>query len=338
MKERAIWFDVVRAISTISVIVLHVAAPILHEYGKVPEAIWNIGNFYDGTVRFCVPVFFMLSGALLLSKDYELGYFLKNRFWRIIPPLIFWSLIYIVYDHVLVGEEELTYTGFFEIMGKGLLSGSQVHLWFVYTLLGLYLFIPILRKWIRASNNHEVLYFIILWVGTIIYSLPYFSTYLPDIPLTNFAGYIGYLVLGYYLSNMTIGQKYIPILLIVVGVGTTIYGTHYLAHVNNEFHGFFYGYLTPNVLLSAMGVFLVLKDLEIKSSRIRQVFLFLSDHSFGIYLVHILILNLLGLIGINWQFANPIISIPVTSAACLVTSSLTIYLLRKVKYASYISG
>ena len=338
MKEKLIWLDNVRVISTIAVIILHVSAPILYEFGEISEESWNIGNFYDGIVRFCVPVFFMLSGALLLSKDYELNYFLKKRFWRIIPPLIFWSLIYIFYDNVLVGEKSFTLINFIKMLIRNVFYGSKFHLWFVYTLLGLYLFIPILRKWIKNSNNNEILYFLIIWFVTIIYSLPYLKIYLPNIPLTNFSGYIGYLVLGYYLSNLTIRKKYLPIIFIIIGIVITVYGTHYLTHKNNEFSGYFYGYLTPNVLLSSIGVFLILKNSTIKNKAIKNLILFLSNQSFGIYLVHILVLTLLNKIGINWQFLNPIISIPITSIICLIISSLIIYLIRKVKYGNYISG
>lgn len=338
MKEKLIWLDSVRVISTIAVIILHVSAPILYQYGKISEESWHIGNFYDGMVRFCVPVFFMLSGALLLSKDYKLSYFLQKRFWRIIPPLIFWSLIYIFYDYILVGEKYFTLIEFIKMVIRNLFYGSKFHLWFVYTLLGLYLFIPILRKWIKNSSNNEILYFLIIWFATIIYSLPYFKAYLPNIPLTNFSGYIGYLVLGYYLSNLTLRNKYIPIIFIIIGIGITIYGTHYLTQQENKFSSYFYGYLTPNVLLSSIGVFLIFKNFSINNKGIKKVILFLSNQSFGIYLVHILILTLLNKIGINWKFANPIISIPIISAICILISSLTIYLLRKIKYGNYISG
>lgn len=338
MKDKLFWLDNIRAVSTIAVVILHVAAPILYKYGEITEENWNIGNFYDGMVRFCVPVFFMLSGALLLSKDYELSYFLKKRFWRIIPPLFFWSLIYLIYDIFLTGEQSFTLINSVKIIIRKFFYGAKFHLWFVYTLLGLYLFIPILRKWIKHSNDKEILYFLILWFATIVYSIPYLKIYLPDIPLTNFSGYIGYLVLGYYLSNLTKRTKYIPIIFMIIGIGITIYGTYYLTHKKNVFFSFFYGYLTPNVLLSSIGVFLILKNLRINNEMLKKLISFLSNHSFGIYLVHILILTFLNKFGINWKFTNPIISIPITSIICIFLSSLTIYLLRKIKYGNYISG
>ena len=338
MKEKLIWPDSLRVISTIAVIILHVSAPILYEYGKISEESWHIGNFYDGMVRFCVPVFFMLSGALLLSKDYKLSNFLQKRFWRIVPPLIFWSLIYIFYDYILVGEKYFTLIEFIMMVIRNLFNGSEFHLWFIYTLLGLYLFIPILRKWIKNSGNKEIVYFLLIWVLTIIYSIPHFNIYLPNIPLTNFTEYIGYLVLGYFLSNLTIKNKYVPIMFIIIGMSITIYGTYYFTLKNNEYSEYFFGYLTPNVLLSSMGIFLLFKNFVIKNKRIIKVILFFSNHSFGIYLVHIFILTLLNSVGINWKLTNPIISIPITAVICFLLSSLIIYLLRKVRYGNYISG
>jgi len=161
LKDKKLWLDNLRVISTIAVIVLHVSAPILSQYKKVSIEIWHIGNLYDGSVRFCVPVFFMLSGTLLLSKDYKISVFLKTRFWRIIPPLVFWSIIYILYDYFFVDKETLSKIEFVKNIVKKLFFGSKYHLWFVYSLLGLYLFIPILRKWIKNASKKEIQYFLI---------------------------------------------------------------------------------------------------------------------------------------------------------------------------------
>ncbi|SFD16179.1 acyltransferase [Algibacter pectinivorans] len=338
MKGKLIWLDNIRVISTLAVVMLHVASPIIPKYGNIPDNIWMIGNIYNGAVRFCVPLFFMLSGALLLSKDYNLNSFLKKRFWRIIPPFIFWSLVYIIYDHVLNGKKSYTLIDFTKLVIRKIFNGSQHHLWFVYTLLGLYLFIPILRKWVKNSSNNEILYFLIIWLVTIIYSLQNYKLYLPKIPLTNFAGYIGYIVLGYYLSNFKIKNKYIPISMFLIGLIITIVGTYGITVSKNEFSEYFYKYLAPNVILSSAGMFLMLKNTSIKNKKTKQIICFFSDQSFGIYLLHLLILTILNFIGINWSFINPIIAIPITTIICFLLSSLTIHLLRKIKYGKYISG
>ena len=338
MKESIDWIARLRTTATFAVIILHVSALILDKYGEVSEEIWLIGNFYDSSVRFCVPIFFMLSGALLLDRDYKLSIFFKKRFFRIIPPLIFWSLVYIFYGVFVVSESNIVLFDLLKKIIRNLLNGSKYHLWFVYTLLGLYLFVPILRKWIKHATKTDIHYFLIIWLATTVYSIPYFKMYLPDIYLVNFSGYIGYLVLGYYLAKKEIKNKFVPLACILIGIGITFFGTYYLTKINGVFSSDFYGYLSLNVILSATGVFLLFKNLKIKNQNIEKAFSFFSKHSFGIYLVHVLVLILLNNIGINWKFMNPIVSIPVTAGICFLLSGLIIYLLRKIKYVEYISG
>ncbi|WP_175637699.1 acyltransferase family protein, partial [Dickeya dadantii] len=62
------WLYIARIVSTFAVIVLHVSAytVALADLGTFS---WWVGNLYDSLVRWCVPVFIMISGALLLSPE-----------------------------------------------------------------------------------------------------------------------------------------------------------------------------------------------------------------------------------------------------------------------------
>lgn len=334
MNTKQIWPDYLRAIATIAVIMLHVSAPILGQFNELQIYTWNIGNFYDSLTRFCVPIFFMLSGALLLNKDYELKYFIKKRFLRIIPPFIFWSLVYVIYDII---ERDKDFNSVIEMVYffiRKIFHGGQYHLWFIYTIMGLYLFVPILRKWIKNSTKKEILYFLIIWVITIIYGIPHLKGYLPKIYLVNFSGYLGYMVLGYYLSQLKQQKNYLSIIYIVLGVSITIIGTYFLTTKSSSFNGYFYGYLTPNVLIVSIGIFLLFKELKIKSKRINTVLEYISRYSFGIYLSHVLVLKLLTKIGLNWSFTNAILSIPLVTMATITISALIIHFGKKIIYVS----
>lgn len=313
---------------------LHVSAPILSKFNELPIYTWNIGNLYDSLTRFCVPIFFMLSGALLLSKDYELEYFIKKRFLRIIPPFIFWSLVYIIYDIIKGGKDFNSIIEVVTFFLRKIFHGSQYHLWFIYTIMGLYLFVPILRKWIKNATQKEILYFLIIWIITILYGIPHLKGYLPKIYLVNFSGYLGYMVLGYYLSQLKQQKNFLSILLIVLGVCITIIGTYCFTIKSSSFNSYFYGYLTPNVLIVSIGVFLLFKELKIKSKRINTVLGYISSYSFGIYLSHVLILKLLTEIGFNWSFTNAVISIPLVTMVTIALSTLIIHFGKKIKIVS----
>jgi surface polysaccharide O-acyltransferase-like enzyme len=97
----------------------------------------------------------MLTGALLFDEEYSLDTILKKRFFRVIIPFIFWSISYILFSITLkiLHNGELDFFNVFTFVIDQLKNGSSYHLWFVYMLLGIYLFIPIIGKWIRYSTN-----------------------------------------------------------------------------------------------------------------------------------------------------------------------------------------
>src|ERR1700743_3443674 len=89
------WINNLRIVAMFLVVVLHTTSPMLMAYGKEPDSYWLIADFYNALARFGVPVFVMITGALLLHREYELGDFLKRRLTRILWPFLFWSFVYI---------------------------------------------------------------------------------------------------------------------------------------------------------------------------------------------------------------------------------------------------
>ncbi len=92
--EKQFGISFLRILATFSVIVIHVSGPMVVKFGEISFFDWNVANFFDSISRYSVPMFFMISGTLLLAKDYELKNFLKRRFGKILPPFLIWSLIY----------------------------------------------------------------------------------------------------------------------------------------------------------------------------------------------------------------------------------------------------
>lgn len=344
-NNKTAWTNNLRAVATFSVIFLHVSSGILSQYGSVSNFIWWTGNIYDSIVRFCVPSFLMLTGALMLNKNYELNDFLKKKFFRIVLPFMFWSFFYISFalKNKLSQKPEMS---IFEILKWSFnlfKNGSSFHLWYVYMIIGIYLFIPILNKWIQNANEKEILYFIFLWLFTLLIELPFLSKLKINIDLTYFTGFLGYLVLGYYLSIKKFrfskkATKLIATSLIFLGVITTILGTYFLSKRDGQFNSFFYDYLTINVLIATVGFFLFFKNLNISNCIILKTINFISKYSYGIYLVHILVLKFMETLGINYKFIEPIFAIPLTTLICLLISTLVIYSINNLPYGKYISG
>src|ERR1700743_565095 len=153
---RSDWVDSLRAIAVIAVIGVHVVAPALSAKTNLQNTSttgWWIANVYDSLFRFCVPIFVMITGALLLPQDIGLKAFLKKRLNRILLPFIFWSLIYMAFNMALKIRDEgysnaIVYFGSW--VSTQIIQGPSIHLWYVYMIIGLYLFIPILQPWIKT--------------------------------------------------------------------------------------------------------------------------------------------------------------------------------------------
>ena len=341
IKENLDWVDSLRVLATFSVIVLHVAAGVYYQYGSISNFDWWTANIYSSIVRFCVPIFLMISGALMFSKTYEkTGEFLKRRLMRIVLPFLFWSLVYIsvslffkFHDGTLMSAREIL-----KFIFMGLRNGASYHLWYMYMVVGLYLFFPIIGKWLQNSDENGIKYFLLIWILTVVSHLMFVEKLFPNIETSYFSGFIGFPVLGYYL-NKTIfnfrNKKAVYLILITVGILTTMFGTSFMTYHNNQLFEGFYSYLSLNVIIVSIGVFLLFKDFIRFNSK---AILFFSKYSFGIYLVHVMILTVVSRLGISFEFGTPIIGIPVLSVFCFISSTVIIWGVNKLPFGKFISG
>jgi surface polysaccharide O-acyltransferase-like enzyme len=343
-ENKTLWFDNLRAIATVAVIGIHVSSDYAPATGTIAAYDFWMGNIFDSASRFAVPVFVMLSGALLLSKEYEIGTFLKKRLVRLLIPFLFWSLAYIAFELLsefrggnILGFWEIARTVFVDLR-----DGSSLHLWYVYMIIGLYLFVPIIGKWVRNSTEKEIGYFLIVWVCVMLFDQPIFERIRPEIDMRYFGGFLGYLVLGHYLKVKTIGSQSrtnaLALACIALGLLTTILGTYGVHWYYNEYVSTFYEPLSPNMLLYAAGLFLWFKNKDIRLPALVWVRNFISKYSYGIFLAHVLVLSKLHDFNIRWNFINPILGIPITILLCLIITAGGVFVVNKLPLGKYISG
>lgn len=338
------WINNLRLTALFAVIVLHTAAIPLAQYGQLPLNNWLAADFYNALVRFAVPVFVMITGALLLHREYELGDFLKKRLSRVVVPFLFWSLVYVAYSWY---NEEIVFSSDAWANIKQVLHqlkyGSSYHLWYVYMLIGLYFIIPVIGKFVRNATKREIEYFLIMWLMVMLVAQPYFARYNPQVDLHYFAGYIGYLVLGHYLTFNINGGKYLRlgmVLLFILTVAVITIGTCFL-YKNNTGLTMLYEPVNPAIVLLAASVFLIGRlskprvPLFVKKAKD-----FACKYNYGIYLSHALVLYFLeDPLGISYKLCHPLISIPVTAIICFVLSLLLMWLLGKIPFiGKWIAG
>jgi surface polysaccharide O-acyltransferase-like enzyme len=342
--ENINWINNLRLIALYAVIILHGTSPLLMQYGKVPLADWLMADALNAVVRFAVPVFVMITGALLLHREYELGSFLKKRLGRIIIPFLFWTLVYIAYSWY---NEEFVFTddawANIKIVLHGFKYGSSYHLWYVYMLIGLYFFIPIISKFVRNATEKEILYFLLVWFGVMMLTQPYLARFNPVVDMHYFAGYAGYLVLGHYLAFKDFRFRNLRTwmyVLFVFGVVLITAGTWLIAGHSGFPGTMFYEPVNPAVLMLSASVFMIAKLTIPKVPplviRIRD---FAGRYNYGIYLSHALVLYFLDdPFGISYKMGTPVWSIPLTALICFILSMLLVWLISKLPFGKSISG
>jgi len=338
------WISNLRVVATISVILLHVASTVLYKYNQVPNTDWWVGNIYDSFVRFSVPMFLMITGALLLGKQTSYPDFLKKKVIRILLPFAFWTGIYIVYNFIEPPQfnGKLESQTNFEWILQQVKDGSSYHLWYIYMLMGLYLTIPLLSKLVSRIKKLHLQLFLIAWIIFLGLSTSYTSESNFEWNLWYGLGYVGYVVLGFYLSIINTRYKIISLFAVftfLIGLFITAYGTFYYTDQDGAFYKLYYSYLAPNISIMSLSIFILLKNANINlKGFLKNIRNLIDKHSYGIYLSHILILNYLIMYKIDWDLFHPMIGIPLTTGVTLTLSVLLVYLLSKIPFGKYISG
>ena len=342
--EKVIWIEYMRVAATLAVIFLHSTLPLLDRFNDNAETLkyWWIGNTFDSFVRFCVPVFVMATGALLLGRDFTVGAFLKKRFLRILIPFFFWNLFYLCYGNDLILH--MSVVEFLSYFWDHFHAGLSYHFWYVNMLIGLYMIIPILSKWIKTSSETDILYFLCIWLfcsGIANTKVGYLTELFN---LVYFARYIGYLVLGHYLANKEFKSRFAGIyglLAFIAGFLITVFGTYYETRATGKFSDFYYNYTALNIVLASGGLWVFFRYFFTKPlpSILSKVFSSISSCGFGIYLIHILVLTKLSILfKINCYYVSPYIGVPVTAILTFLASWVIIAIAKKIPVLKYLVG
>ena len=313
---------------------------------------WWTSTVYKSFTLSCVPLFVILSGALLLqpSKINEpIQVFFKKRFKRIGFAFIFWTPIYLVWAF-FVSQTPITSNNIIQGSLFSLFSGSYYHFWFLYLIAGLYLLTPILRAIVSCDDKKILKYLILLWfVGvSIVPVIQLVSGYSLNNTLFVMGGSIGYFVLGAYLQKVKIRSS-ILYALFFLGFVFTIAST-WLMHVPFNSIGqnyFFFDYLSANVIITSVSMFMILSKFPPDWPKnnhpiIRRVAHAISKNTLPIYLFHLIIMETLqrGYLGFRLSLTtmNPLIGIPVITVVTLFITLGLILLMKKIPVLRTVIG
>lgn len=310
------WADLCRVFSIFGVIVIHACGAKLYSFGKIAESEWLQVNFVDSLVRCSVPLFVMLSGALILSKDEKLISPLNifKRISKVGIPLFVWNILYLLYVAHYTGQE---------IDWLSMLRQPPMyHLWFVYMIVGLYLLLPVLQAVYNAImlKFGVGLYLLFIWV--VVTSVPIYQP-LPLLNLfqqTSLLGYAGYFLLGAVIASTLEKRRSIAVWAIIylIAVIVTFKLTWDFSEHENTLIEKAYLYFSPNVIVSSLASFFIFTEIKINSVS-SKVLHWISNRSFLVFFMHVVILE---------QVQNYIFSLKLT-----IPTSIEILLIAMLTFA-----
>ena len=303
-----------RALAITCVIMIHVLARlkgnVMVFYDGTLNFNWVFGDFFYVTTVIGVDLFLMLSGALLLGREWNIKSFLGKRLPRIIEPFIFWGIVLSLFVisiqyfnpgflHVIDGFNITNIVNFIIGAWRHTSWGFGPY-WFFWMILGTYLIMPIFNKWLLHADLKEAEYFLVIWLITCIFDYTLFINF--PIKITYFSGPIGMVVAGYYLRHTQrkiFTNKYLPIILIVGVIACEIYASFLLSSPTKLVKFDRYSIFSA---IEVIGVFLLFRNFS--DIKINNKFLKVPDkifhssvasiakYSYGIYLLDQVIINL----------------------------------------------
>lgn len=324
-------YNYIRIIACLLVVIMH--APLPSEQAN--------GIFLSTLSYFtapCIGLFFMVSGALLLPIKTDANSFIRKRLNKVVIPTLFWSIFYLAANFI---KEDCQGALMKELISIPFSAQGNPVLWFMYTLIGLYLLAPIISRWIENASRKEMEFYLGLWGISLCY--PILSSFLSINQGTTgilyyFTGYAGYFTLGAYLKKYPERISFKNIIPLM-GIAILAPIICKIAQINVNFYEVFW-YLSIFVVIQCVFWFQTITKLPLKfSNQVETMLTRISNLSFGIYLIHIFIMRY-----VLWEcnfiqnMDSYILQTVTIAVLTFALSTITCYLISWLPFSSYLIG
>ena len=313
------YFQWLRLFAAAAVVLMHTAADGFN-YGTVDSAPWAWFTLWDSAVRWPVPIFMMITGALFLPRKTTLRQVLTVYIPRMAVCWLIWSAVYALHS----GGD------FFAKLAAG-----HYHLWYLPYLCGIYLAMPFLQRIVSDEKLAKgllavsvVIGLVIPWLAELlIFLLPGWSGILRSLKghleFTFFMDCLALVLLGDHLHRQELTPKQRRCIYIggLLGIVATAVATLWLSRQIGTPCILFFDFKAPTNLCAAIAVFVFAKY---NLSKLPKFVDSLARWSFGIYLLHPLAIEVLAKTGIcvpaPW---TPVLAAAVFAICALIAAVLT---------------
>ncbi|MBQ7063986.1 MAG: acyltransferase family protein [Firmicutes bacterium] len=286
-----------RAIACVAIVLLHTVYGCIsvHTSG-LTESSTIVYVSLQSLMMWAVPCFIMVTGALLLdpAREMTIRKIYTKYIWRVLLALIIFSFIYMLYEMIFDGRAFSFKTVWETLVTIFSSQGAWAHIWYLYCLIGLYLLLPVYRIIARHATKAQMQYLLVIYV-----------IFRSILVLLRGAGidsgfyihvstiYPFYLFLGYYFAKYWKKSVLRDLILTLCGTALIIVSVwaryhHGLAWLSNA-----YNYNGIPTIMMAIGIYGLVRSIRVApESPAHQVLMLVDQHSFGIYLIHLIWIRL----------------------------------------------
>ena len=304
MKEKIVYLEFLRVICAVVVVLDHICIAGIHIFGRNATLFEKF--FYNGIQHwshFAVPVFLMISGYLLLDSRREIGYkkAITKYAWRMVAVLLTVGTVF-AWMEIFFSTKSFAPSGLLIALWNTVQGDTWKHLWYLYTLVGLYLVLPVIKPIFDRLKTRELDIFLVLFFffGSIMPLVTSFTGFKLGVTMPICCIYLFYFMMGRRIGIMEkkrIGQTFSIIIFGLLSIGLFIfaYCEYYLNMIEIEKLSV---YSSPIVVCAGIFVFYAAKEMDVKLSKIysggvKISIQHLADNSFGIYIFHMLWVNII---------------------------------------------
>ena len=331
-RNNIFYLDVIRIIATYLVLLLHAVNPFLTKLELYDSLTWKVALGISPLDRMGVPLFFMMSGYLILSdpRTTDFATFYKRRLPRILIPFLIWNIIYYIVYHAVHG----TTVSASELLMGIFNQNIMYHFWYIYTLCGMYVLAPFFKRIVDNCTNRQVLLLllVVLFPTTFIPFIHIFTQVnISGFP-TMLNGYFGFFIFGYLLGKWPPERKW-RIVMYAFGIAAWFGGAigNYLTSSAEQTPlPFNYGHNLVH-FMTAGAFFVLMQALSDKLEKIlpAKVIKYWASLTFGIYLSHVLSMDMWNHFVVS--FAAPAYYIVNSFAGAVIVSTLAMLVISRIK-------
>lgn len=337
-QKRVYYIDCLRVFAALLVVAVHCNYTAAIPSNKIWTQILGVVGSPSSEL------FLTISGALLIPVKTSEKEFYKKRFAKLLPPFLFWSLFGVFFSVFVKGVSASKVP--FMLFCIPFKTWAVGPFWFVYVISGMYLIAPILTPWINSASPKKIRFYLYLWGISLL--LPYtnfiYDNFWPiednsttfTSPLYMFSGYVGYMILGFYLRKYDLPIKksiYHLVIFILTLIPLIIIGLK-----ANQFR---YIVMDNLQILSAIQVITIFSCFKIwfaKDMIITRICKYLTNYTFGVYLIHtFMIWGVYQLLGGKEVFPA-YFELPLACVLAFTLSLIFVIVCSKIKFVSILVG